>query len=66
MASNSIIEKEAKEIMACGNHTSTENQITDEIAAIIREMDRNGIKSSGPQSDILKLNSADRSVTSNT
>jgi hypothetical protein len=40
--------------MACDNHASTENQITDEIAAIIRKMERNGINSSGPQSDILK------------
>jgi hypothetical protein len=31
-----------------------ENHVTDEIAAIITEMERSGIKSSGPQSDILK------------
>jgi hypothetical protein len=32
----------------------TVNLITEEIVAIIREMERNGIRLSGPQSDILK------------
>jgi hypothetical protein len=40
--------------MACDNHTSTENQITDEIAAIIREMEHNGITKRTEQSKILE------------
>jgi hypothetical protein len=40
--------------MACDNNASAENQITDEIAAIIREMARNGIMSTTKQSRLLK------------
>jgi hypothetical protein len=40
--------------MAYDNHTSTENQITDENAAIIREMERNGITKLREQPGILE------------
>ena len=40
--------------MECNKHVNSASEITEEIVAIIRELERNGIKSSDEQSDVLK------------